>query len=135
MEQITFEQVSHELTSQLEEVLGRLSVQAESGLSTYSTEDKAKKLAAKMKEIAFLSSVQVCKQSKEACEVYNIDGDKYIEFQDGLFIKLVDLPDAGEMPRFVVKIEGNTIMSVRQDLFNKLPSNAKKLLGNKEEEN
>jgi hypothetical protein len=160
METISFDETSHELTSQLESILARLSVAADSNLSTYTLEDKAKKLAAKIKSIAFLINLPIytniengkmwnpsddlpsalffryadlCKKLSDAVEVYHQDNAYYAKISDKVFINLYDLPEV-EVPAFKVKIEGNTLMAVRADLFEKLPSSTKKLLDNKSED-
>ena len=155
MEQVTFEEASKELVSQLEELLGKLALAADSGLSTYQLEGEAKKLTKKLKESASLLNIaplykevkgnniypptnelskdlfpryaNLCKKCGDQLSVSKEDGEYFAKITEGLFIKLSDLPFI-PMPTFKVKIEGNTIMAIRNDLYEKLPSEVKELV-------
>ncbi len=162
MEQITFEDTAKELVRQLESTLTRLAIAAESNISTYSLEANAKKLAGKLKASAtalaglpiyknvkttdkmyseettlsdelFRKYASICKQCNEALTVYTDEGNKFVEVTKGIFVKLYDLPDK-EIPPFKVKIEGDMLMAVRGDLYDKLPSGVKDLLNGGENE-
>lgn len=163
MEKVTFEEVSQTLVSQLESKLARMALASESGLSTYHLEDEAKKLASKLRSsVEFFSSFSVyrgttdktsdynfpdkstdedfakfaylCKKcGKEQLETFIIDGERYAKVSEGLFVKLVDIPNQ-ILPEFKVKLEGDTLMAVRTDLLEQLPSSVRKLLSNKEED-
>lgn len=134
---------------------------AESGLSTYSLENDCKALASKIKNSVEMFNglniykggkgnklyspqndmndnelaryAWICKKcGKTQLEVYKIDGEYFIEINDGLFVKLYDIPEQ-TLPQFKVKLEGNTLMGIRSDLVAQLPSSVQKLLGNGEE--
>lgn len=157
MEQISFEETAKELSNKLELVLGRLSVQAESHLSTYDTEREAQRIAGKLSNMSvflnltvykiskdestshydpednlipsdFMKYAKLCKDCHQQLSVRDVNQESYCELEDGLFVKISDLPDAGELPRFKVKIVGNNIMAVRSDLLAKLPNSVQKLL-------
>lgn len=163
MEQITLQEASISLVNQLQSKLARLAVAGDSGLSTYHLEDEAKKLASKLKSAAeffgsftlykgkpeggrdynfpdsatdeeFAKFAYICKKcGKEQLEAFKVDGERFVKVSDGLYVKLVDIPSQ-DLPEFKVKLEGDTLMAVRTDLLEKLPSCVQKLLSNKEEE-
>ena len=164
MEQITFEETAKRMVADLEDILGKIMVASQAGLSTYHLEPEAQKLAAKLKASAeVLNGLPLYKDVKTNSEIYGSsfsklpshifmayatlskkckdtdmdifkDDDKYfVKFTDNLFINLDDLPHE-DPPKFKVKIEGNTLMAVRADLYNKLPATTKKLLDNKKGE-
>ena len=164
MEQITIKDVSQGLINNLEDILGKLAVAAQAGLSTYYLEPDAQKLSSKLKTIAeILSGLPLYKDVSTSKEIYgseihklpdtiymayanlskrckdtNMDIFKdeeryFVKFEDNVFVNLDDLPHE-ELPKFKVKLEGNTLMAVRTDLFNMLPDKTKKLLSNKTEE-
>jgi hypothetical protein len=161
MEQITFEQTAQELVHQLESILARMAVAADSGMSTYHLEESAKKLSSKLKESSFLNGLRmykdieslssvyypetelsdslymkvakICKISKEQPDVHKKDGVYYHKLSENLYVDIDSIPDQ-PMPEFKVKLEGDTLIAVRKDLFDKLPQATKKLLSNKEEE-
>jgi len=166
MEQITFEATARELVKQLESTLARLSVSADSGLSTYDLEAKAKKIASKLKESGslladlpmykdvegsdvswhvsdklsdtlFYKYASLCKRlGKEALPVSQEkeSHDYFAKISDNLFVRISDLPDV-TIPAFKVKIEGNTLMAVRADLYAGLPTEIKALIGKEGENN
>lgn len=166
MEKITFEETSKELVKQLEKTLAKLAIAADSGIATGNLETKSQKLAAKLKASAslfgnlplykgintdnkvynwtiteklpddlFVRYAKLCKVCEDTFEVY-CDEEKYFaEISEGLYCNIVELPDE-EMPKFKVKIEGDTLMAIRTDLYEKLPESTKKLLevgGNNEQ--
>lgn len=163
MDQLTFKETTDKLISDLEVTLGKLSLAAEAKISTSPFEEKAKKLAAKLKQLAFLVNIPVykdvkasqfynwnydqvpsdqfasftvlCKNIKEELGLYKSNETQtyYAQLSEGLFISLVDLPKV-ELPSFKIKIQDNTLMAVRADMLEKLPSSIVKLLTNQTEE-
>jgi hypothetical protein len=161
MEQVTFQQSSQELIKQLESILARMAVAADSGMSTYYLEDAAKKLSSKLKESAFLNGLtmykdiedlshvyrpeqelsddlfmklaKLCKIKKDQADVYKKDSQYFDKFSDNLYIDISSV-DSQPIPEFKVKLEGDTLIAVRKDLFDKLPQATKKLLNNKGDE-
>lgn len=163
MEQITFEETAQKMVIDLEGLLAKMAVASDAGLSTYWLEPEAQKLSAKLKASAeilngltlykdvngsqvygssmaklpdsiYMAYASISKKCKDNdMNVFKEDGKYFVKFSDNLYINLDDIPHE-EMPKFKVKIEGNTLMAVRADLYNKLPENAKKLLNNKTEE-
>lgn len=155
MEQITMVDLTSELVKQLESTLSRIALAAQSNISTYNLEDKAKKLATKIKGIAVYSGLPIykdvsesdsvwhpedkltdatfakyaflCKNSGESLSVYKDSNTYYCKISDKLFINIEDI-SAKEIPSFKVKIEDNTLMAVRSDLLASLPSSVQKLL-------
>jgi hypothetical protein len=58
------------------------------------------------------------------------DEEKYfVKISDNLFVNLDDLPHE-EMPKFKVKLEGDTLLALQADMYNQLPDKMKKLLDN-----
>jgi hypothetical protein len=162
MEQITLEQLNIDLVRQLESTLTRLAMSSESNLSTYTLEDKAKKLASKLKnslevfsglsiwkdvkenntvyhpesaftDTTFAKYAYLCKKTSEALTVYKDDSKFFAKISDGLYVNIEDIPEQ-QIYQFKVKIEGSTLMAVRSDLLAKLPSGIKELLGGKDDE-
>jgi hypothetical protein len=160
MEQIAFEQTAQKLVQDLEGILAKLAVASQAGLSTYYLEPEAQKLSAKLKASAeALKDLPLYKDVKTNNEIYASamnklpdsiymayaslskkckdtdmdifkDEEKYfVKFADNLFINLDDLPHEA-MPKFKVKLEGNTLMAVRTDLYNQLPKKTQELLDN-----
>lgn len=163
MERVTFEETAQKMVIDLESLLAKMAVSSDAGLSTYWLEPEAQKLSAKLKASAeilngltiykdvngsqvygssmsklpdniYMAYASISKKCKDNdMNVFKEDGKYFVKFSDNLYINLDDIPHE-EMPKFKVKIEGNTLMAVRADLYNKLPENAKKLLNNKTEE-
>ena len=164
MEQITFEATAQALVQELEDTLSKLAVASQAGLSTYYLEPIAQKLSAKLKASAellvemplykdvktdneiygsdihklpdniFMAYASLSKKCKDTdMDIFKDDNKYFVKFSDNLFINLDDLPHE-ELPKFKVKLEGNTLMAIRSDMYNKLPANAKKLLSNKSKE-
>jgi len=161
---ITIEQASKDMVSQLEKLLSKLAYAADSGLSTSNIENDVKLLAAKLKTSAellsgltlyknvkgteirswnlgelpddtFMRYAYICKRcGKEQLELRKEDEYYFAEITKGVFVRLEDLPDP-EPIEFKVKIEGNTLIAVRADLFSKLPESTKKLLKKEGDEN
>jgi len=161
MEQITFEKMNEELVKQLEVALAKLTVAAEAKISTSELEQKAQRLASKLRASAtifagmslykgvegtklyswnagselpddiFMAYATVCKNCREQLEVVVNDKEYYTKIEKNIYIKLDDIPPV-EMPTFKVKLEGDTLMAVRADLLRKLPDNIRKLLENGE---
>lgn len=155
MEQISFQQTADELVKQLESLLARMAVAADAGMSTYSLEDSAKKLSGKLKESAFLNGLsmyknieglshiwspekdlsdslfmkvaRLCKISHEQADIYKTESQYFYKISENLYVDIDSVPDQ-PMPEFKVKLEGDTLIAVRKDLFNKLPQATKKLL-------
>lgn len=154
MERITLEQATQGLIGQLEETLARLAIAADSNLSTYDHERKAKVLAGKIKAAAtifgdlpiysgvegiklwsgdelpmdlYVRYASLTKATHEQLEIRKEDEKHYVKISEGVFIDLTDVPQP-EIPRFKVKIEGNTLMAVSDKLFAKLPESAKNIL-------
>ncbi|MFA5298885.1 MAG: hypothetical protein WC389_11825 [Lutibacter sp.] len=161
MEKITLEEVVQVLINQLESKLARIALCAESGLSTFSLENDCKALASKIKNsVEMFSGLDIykgdnsnklyspqnnmndmeltryawlCKKcGKTQLEVHKFDGEYFVEINNGLFVKLYDIPEQ-ILPQFKVKLDGNTLMGIRSDLVAQLPSSVQKLLGNSEE--
>ena len=165
MEHITFEDTSKELIRQLEITFAKLSVASDAGISTSELEEKAQKLAGKIKasvdlfgdavlykdvngsevyswyladklpDDIYLKYANLCKRCKTQLDVVQETETEFYfaKYAENVYVNLADLP-AVEMQTFKVKIEGNTLMAVRADLFAKLPDRAKKLLENKMED-
>ena len=167
MERVSVEEATKGMIMQLENVLAKLSFAAEAGISTSDLETKAQKLASKLKMSAeimnglslykdvkgneiyqwhiadelpddlFMKYANLCKKCKEQLTIRKDSDLLFAKVADGLFVSLVELPQV-EMPEFKVRIEGNTLMAVRADLFAKLPEKTRKLLlsegDNKEDE-
>ena len=155
MEKVGFEEFASDMVKQLESTLGKLSLSAESGLSTYTLEDSAKKLASKIKALSeifkdcsvykdikkntvyhperdipdhlFTRYAKLCKDCKDPLSLYKDEDSYFAEIADNLFISISELPSA-PFPEFKVKLEGNTIIAVRADLYEKLTSETKKLI-------
>lgn len=166
MEAINFDEATNGLIGQLESTLAKLALAADAGVRTSELESKAQKLANKLKTSAellhdlpiykdvkggeiyqwnladklndslFAKYTNLCKRCKEQLEIFNENNLYFAKIADGLFVSLVELPQV-ELPAFKVKIEGNTLMAVRSDLFAKLPEKTRKMLteeGTKENE-
>ena len=155
MEVIPASKISGELSAKLESSLARLAMAADAGLSTYQLEPEAIKLAKKLKNsvtgygaenlykdvkgneeyypeqnlpiILFTRYAKLCKDCGDSLKVTECDGMFFAKIADNLFINLQELP-AIEPVEFKVKIEGDTIMAVRADLFAKLPAKTQKML-------
>lgn len=162
MEQITFEDTAREMVSQLETTLSKLALAAECKISTGHLEEKAKKLASKLKSSATLFNGLPLYKDVKGSEVYNwdiaeklpegilvvyanlckkcsdqldvkIEDDKhYAKITEGIFVCLNDLPPM-ELPKFKVKLEGNTLIAVRTSMLAMLPKETQKLLGGKDD--
>jgi len=160
MELIPSTQISKELTKELEEALSRLAIAADSGLSTYYLEPEAIKLAKKLKKSflgygtdnlykdvkgskeynpekslpinLFLRYAKLCKDCGDSLDIVKSEDCYFAQIAENLYISIEELP-AVEPIEFKIKIEGNTIMAVRADLFSKLPSATKKLLKGEED--
>lgn len=162
MEPVQIDEVTASLASQLEQALARLALAADSGLPTYSLEPAAQKLAAKLKSSytlfgsltlykdvtgpkeyypeqnlpmnLFVAYAALCKQCHEALEVDKQESLYFAKIANNLYVNLSDLPKQ-EVPVFKIKIEGDTIMGVRADLFTKLPTKTQNILtGGKDNE-
>ncbi len=166
MELMTFEDTARSLVAELETTLSKLAIAADTGISTSHLESKAQKLAAKLKASAELFGninlykdipktdhvyswdigeelpdiilpryASLAKRIKDTPEVYQHEGAYYAQVSNDLFLNLADLPEVA-MPQFKVKLEGNTLMAVRADLYDKLPKATKEMLalGSKGEE-
>jgi hypothetical protein len=157
MERITFEDTAKELIKQLERTLAKLAIAADCKIGTGELEAKAQKLAAKLKASAtlfgnlplykdiggspvyswnltdklpddiFVRYAQLCKTLKDQVDVWQAEGLYYAKIAEGLFCSLVELPNI-DMPTFKVKLEGDTLMAIRTDLYEKLPEATKKLI-------
>ena len=156
MEQIELSEVAQVFIKQLESKLTRIAMCADAGISTYDLENDAKKISAKIKNLTSLTSgltiyrhdgsnkqwrghseltdsdlakyATLCKRcGKEALEIHKFEDLVYVEIQDGLFVKLVELPDI-PVPMFRVKLEGDVLNAVRTDMLAKLPESTRQLL-------
>ncbi len=158
MEKISFEDTARELVTQLESTLGKLAMAADAGISTSNLETKAQKLAAKIKESVGLFAnlniykdvpktthlyswdiadkladntlaqyAQLCKRTKDQPEVYTHEGGVYAEIGTNLFVNIMEMPQA-EIPKFKVRLEENTLMALRADLFDKLPKGVREIM-------
>lgn len=163
MEQVTFEQTALKMVLELQSVLAKTVLASQSGLSTYYLEPLAQKMAAKLKASQeILNGLPLYKDVKTNSEIYGSsfnslpdhifatyaalskrckdtdmdifkdDGKYFVKFSEDIFINLDDLPQE-TIPEFKVKLEGNTLMAVRADLFNQLPTKVQSLLDNKKE--
>ncbi len=164
MEQITIEATAQAMVSQLEDILGKIAVASQAGLSTYYLEPLAQKTAAKLKTMAetlkglplwkdvntgkeiygseihklpahiFMAYASLSKRCKDTdMDVFKDEEKYFVKLNDNLFVNLDDLPRE-EMPKFKVKLEGDTLMAIRTDMYNQLPDKMKKLLDNKKGE-
>ncbi len=162
MEQITFIDVAQSMVSELEALLSKIALASQSNISTYNLESSATKLARKIKESAKIFGdlpiyrgttkqnkiwrptdeftadelsryAKLCKASSEELDVYKVENEYYINIQSNIFIRLYDIPPE-PMPKFKVKLEGNTLMAVRSDIAGQLPDAVKKVLQIKEGE-
>ena len=152
--------VVNSMILQLEGVISKLAIAADSGLSTYNLESEAKKLTKKIDTSIWMSGLSlyksigrsnkdyypyklsvdnyakyadICKRSGETeLSVYISDARIYVEINPDVFVCLDELSMV-KIPTFKFKIEGNKLMAVSTEVYDKLPESAKKILIGKEE--